>query len=701
MARKRLLKAIKTSKDDPEILREVIDHYNQWTEDNEQRRTRKNGWNDVTDAYWGKLPSDWPYISKVVDPVIRTTIVEKNARLMNSKLRGRLVPREGGDVLKARLNNALLDFQWENANYGGTMLEKWAMTDQDTRLYASKFGLVLWRYEKDEKGNVVFCGNEYYPLDIRDCGMDMAADHIRNAKWFQHREWVRIEDLELVSEVDGEPLYDLSELKMKMAEGRSDRRDVAYENRVLTLKGLDDRVGMDKAFPILEKVTEYRNGRWITFSPRYKCILRDITNPYEHKKIPVVQNRYYALQGDPIGESEVEPVLPLWRAIQAVVCGFLDEMNIRLRPPLKILDGKVRIETIVMGPEAQWLVDQVDAVTEHQSSGSAMQTFQTTYGALKSAFNTAMGDLSQGVSQVDPITQGDTTATEVRQIAKQQNSRDQKNQTSLGEAIQDMMSMWLSNNRQFLFADPDKQEYILRIVGDEMFSYFKRAGLDEMEVPNEAVAMIGDIVQQQEGNVSDDDINAMMQTAEMPKFPVYENPEEEDPELLQAKPKMVVNDTLDGAEITLVPDDLSGNYDYIADTKSMAAGADVEMQQGIARAIDRLIANPTVLQLLQMQGVQPQVKELLIAELEGGGLRDAERFFTTQQPTPQVPGAGGGLQQALPVGGIPPELEATLRAGDPNSMAGSQGLPQQGQVPGGVQSSVQQSPGVQPPPQVA
>ena len=122
---------------------QINQHYRMWTEDNEKRWTRRFGFNAVTDAYLGKLPSDWPYSSKVVDPRIRTSLTEKNARLLNGKLRGRLVPREGGDVLKARINNALLDFQWDNANYGGSMLSKWATMDMDARLYASKFALCL------------------------------------------------------------------------------------------------------------------------------------------------------------------------------------------------------------------------------------------------------------------------------------------------------------------------------------------------------------------------------------------------------------------------------------------------------------------------------------------------------------------------------------------------------------------------------
>jgi hypothetical protein len=62
-------------------LNEVIGHYQDWKEDNDTRRTRENGWNDITDAYYGKLPDDFPYNSQVVDPRLSTTLIEKNARL--------------------------------------------------------------------------------------------------------------------------------------------------------------------------------------------------------------------------------------------------------------------------------------------------------------------------------------------------------------------------------------------------------------------------------------------------------------------------------------------------------------------------------------------------------------------------------------------------------------------------------------------
>lgn len=691
MASKQSFRPIKVNKNEEPTLKEVIAHYNIWNEDNEHRQSRKGGWDDITDAYYGKLPADWPFLARVIDPVLRTTVIEKNARLMNSKLRGRLVPREGGDVLSARLNNAVLDFQWDNAMHGGSMLEKWAMTEQDTRLYASKFAEVPWLCIKDEKGKYLFDGNEFRPLDIRDCGMDPNCEHIRDAKWFQQREWMSLEELEKVSEADQKPLYPgIGELKARMSEGKSDRRDTRWNNRILHLKGLEDRMGDDKAFPVLEVVIEKRPDRYITFSPVYKTILRDIPNPYAHKKINVIQLRYYAIQGDPLGESEAESVLPLWKAIQFNLNGYLDGLALRLRPPKKVLDGKARIETIVDAPEALWIVDQVDAVTEHQINPESDRAFQLTHSALKAAFNTAMGDLSQGTGGVDPFNP-EKTATEIRQSAKQQNSRDEKNQTSIAEAIQDMMTMWLSNNKQFLFADPDKQEYILEIVGTEMFNYFKRAGLDEMELTEEAMTTIGDVISMEGGNMSDDDIMQLVDAGKTPKHPVIENPEEEDPYKIKYHPKMEMNEMGDGAKLSIVPDDLNGTFNYIPDVKSMASGADVELQNARQTALKTLVENPTVLQLLQIEGVQPQIKEILISMFEDTGLKDAERFFQQSQTSPGI-APGGGPQLSPQTGGIPPELAAVIGAGANPTTAQPQGFPQPGQVPGGVQPGIGQAP---------
>lgn len=664
-----------------EILVEITSHYQDWKEDNDTRRLRDNGWNDITDAYYGKLPDEWPYNSQVVDPVLSTTLIEKNARLLNSRLKGRLVPREGGDAVKARINNAILDFQWDNANLGGSMLSKWSMMDMDTRLYGSKFALSCWKVIKDGD-KVVFEGNELIPKDIRDCGIDPNCQNIKDAKWFQLREWTTMDDLEKANKnKEGIEIYPgLAELK-KAVENSSDRRDTEYLSRVKQLKSLNDRMGDDDSFQVIEIVTEYRPDRWITFAPKHNIILRDIKNPYKHGKIPIVQLKYYPLGDDPIGESEVERVLSLWRAIQSVLNAHLDGMNVRMFPPLKILEGQARIETLVYGPGAPWIMNNPNAVTEMQFGNGSLNEFQTNFGALKSAFSQAMGDLSQGVSNVDP-TEADKTATEIKHVAKQQNIRDEKNQIDLGEAIADCMKMWLCNNQQFLFSDPDKHEHVLRILGKDEFQYFKDLGMDEMDLTQDALNEIQEIIEATEGTIDDATLEQMIEAGKTPRYPVIENPNVKDPSKYKVKAKLNVSEKGDFGELSVVPDDTEGVYDYVPDVKSMSVGADAEYTNGMQRLFDTLM-NPQIGQMLAQEGVKLNIQDLLVNLFNAYGNKDSEKYFATiNQPALAPQGVIGGVQGA---GGV----------GVPNPT--TQGLPEQMAQPLGVQGQQVVPQGVQPP----
>jgi hypothetical protein len=218
-----------------------------------------------------------------------------------------------------------------------------------------------------------------------------------------------------------------------------------------------------------------------------------------------------------------------------------------------------------------------------------------------------------------------------------------------------------------LFLDKKRHEYLLRIVGKSNFEYFQRAGLDQMEVPTESMQEIAELVQ---GNpdISDNDLSNMYTSAEVPKFPVLTNPGVKNPEMQEYKAKMEIAETGDAAEVSLLPEDLEGTYDYVPDVKSMAMGAEQEQAQAIQKAIELLTSNPTVLQLMQAEGYKPKIKELLEETLEVVGLRDASRFFdsTGNGLMPgATPGMGEqglpGIPNALPQGGVShPQWRQTL-----------------------------------------
>lgn len=639
-------------------------HYSIGTQDMDTRRIRKNGWNEVINAYMGKLPINWPYQAVVTDPRIRTTITEKTSRLLNSRLQGRLIPREGGDVLKARINNAILDYQWDAASDGGSMLEKCAVSDQMTRIFGASFALVYWDVKKNS--------NEIKVWDPRDIFFDPSASHIRNAKWVQMREYTTPDALERRG-------YNVGKLRSIIKSGVTDNRQNNWESQVKANRGLDGSTSRDTVNPTIEVVTEWTPEDCTVFAPKHGVIVYDGDNNFKHKKIPVAQLRYYPLIDDIYGESEVECVIPLARAINAFLCGTIDEMNLAMRPPLKIPSTGVRMETIEYGPGAKWIANDPSQIQEMQIGAGALQAFNNIYPALVAAFNTAMGDQSLGVSNIKGF-QTDKTATEVASLEKQQNSRDQYNQLYLSEFLQDIMLMWLSNNKQFLFDDPKKKNIIIKIVGKDKIQMLQQMKLDEMDVPAYAMDEIANTVAQNPEAVSPEQISQIMSDVAVPTNPIVENPDDS-PEDYKVKNKLDVESSGEAADLYVEPSDLEGEFDYKPDVKSMAAGAGIMLQQARQKALDTVI-NPQVIQLLQSQSEMLDIKELLVNAFEDAGYTDAEKLF---KPAGSSATGPGGIPNGVNPGqGLPNVPQAVPGGPSGGGMAQATGVPGQTTAPGGV-----------------
>ena len=290
-----------------DLFVDLKQHYSMATEDLDKRRVDF----DRKDILFRShiVREHWPYRSVVFDPRIFTILTEKVARQFANKPRGRLLPREGGDAIGAMINNELLNFQWDENERAGnsTMLAKWAMMDLNARKYGASFALVTWKYER-KKGKVIFDGPDFKPWANRDVLHNPSYPTIKH--WIQLRDYVTLDELRQINDSREKPVYkNLDLLQDSMKEGvSSDTRQANYTVKNLSLKGLQDYLGRDISNRTIEIITEYRADRWITFSPNHGVILRDIPNPYKHGQIPVTQLKYYPVDDDIYGLSEIEPL---------------------------------------------------------------------------------------------------------------------------------------------------------------------------------------------------------------------------------------------------------------------------------------------------------------------------------------------------------------------------------------------------------
>lgn len=638
--------------------------------------------------------SNWPYDALLFDPRIFTFIFEKTSRLIANKPEPRLTPREGGDVLKAKINNVLLDFQWDQATNGGSMLAKWAMMDMNTRKYGASFGLTKWRYEKDNKGNVVFDGPEFTVLNNRDCAHDMAANAIENCNWFQVRQYVTFHDLERINDVSREnPVYkNLDVLRQAISQENlsgGDTRGINWTSRNRAISKLEvDPVGKDPAFKTIEVITEYRRDRWITFSPRHGVILRDIDNPYSNWELPIVMLRYYAIDDDLYGLSEIEPVKGLQKAINALVCQYVDEINQHLYTPIAIGPG-VRQHTLEWGKGARWIMN--NPMTDFrlvEAKSNATAYFNTTYSVIVAAMMNALGESSLGVSNTQPYNK-DKTATEVQSMNMQRNSRDNFQQLMLQDSMSRMLKLWHTMNQNLLFTDPSQPYYVLRVVGREMLRDFQELGLAEDFLPDEIFTVMMEHAMQDpkiQALPDGPDRNKVIQEwiqnnkgkFSRPQFPINIGSTEK-PNVVR---KVTANDKKTEGQIYITREDLEGTYDYKVDVTSMAVNTDDARRQARQTTISLLITNPNVLQLLQQDNTKPKFKELLISWLDEQGWPDADRYFEDIQPEQGAQAQPGQDQgQPNPV----EELMAKMQEGQQGQQPPQQqGAPQQGGQPGGM-----------------
>ena len=623
------------TKPEQELFKDVHNHYMISKQDLEIRMTRKNGFNDADKMFASYIdPSNWPYKSMIFDPRPYTIITEKTARLIGSKPKGRLVPREGGDSLGSVVNNELLSFQWDdNSRLGESMLAKWMMMDQNVRKYGSSFGICKWRYETkviNGKRKVCYDGPDFVVINHNDVLANPSYSFIN--KWFQHREWTTIKELETINDAaKTAPQYkNIEILKASIKEketSRSDRRDNDYNIQNKAIRGLTDYLGSDEVNKVFEIITEYRPDRWITFVPRHGTIIRDIPNPYKHYEIPVVQLKYYPLPDDLYGVNEYEPVSSQIRSINAFLSAFSDEQANNLYPPLMINPVNVRMHTIEFTPQAKWLMNNPGKdVVRLESGNSSVPAFNTIYQTLVGSFLSAMGESSQGISQSNPTEDaGRVTATEIKDTAYTRNVRDNMNQIFLSEALKKQIMFWHSMNQQFLFQGTEDKVKVIRIVGRDAIDFFQRQGLDEMGPTDEQAMM-----------ALEDPTGVIEQG---PAYPV----QMEDGNIV---PKFAPDELGGGGDLYIEPGDLVGNYDYVPDIETMQAPSQEKVEQKLT-AILGTITNPAVMQMLQMEGKKPKIMDLLIKMFESTNvIKDADAYFEDIPQAPMMEGGGiNGIDQ--------------------------------------------------------
>lgn len=668
---------LRGSADEQELFTQVLSHYKLSLQDLEQRIYRKNGFDDADKMFASYIDeTKWPYSSTMFDPRPYTIILEKSARLIGSKPKGRLVPREGGDSLGAYVNNELLDYQWEdNARLGQSMIQKWILMDQNVRKYGSSFALVDWHYEtrrnKGGKREVFYDGPNMRVLNNRQVLANPSYDYLKN--WFDYIDYVTLSDLKNTNDyARSEPVYkNLDILRDAVAQDEKGRGDTpAIQSKNKSIRGLQEFLGRDEYNKTIELVCERRPDRWVKIARKYGVVIQDMPNPYRDGDLHVVHLKYYPLPDDLYGVSELEPVAKQIRALNAHLSAYSDTIALALRPPVHVNPVNVRLHTLSWDPEAKWLMNQPNVDVQMMKVDTSVTTnFQSIYQVLVGSLMNALGEQSQQTSSVNPFTANqNVTATEIKDTAFTRNVRDNMNKIFLAEALKKQIMLWHSMNQQLMFTAKADQLKIIRIVGRDAIEFFTRQGLSDVR-PTEQDGL--DVAT---GALNPQDI------IPGPKYAVNVGEDEMGAPL--EVPKFMPDVNGGGGNLIVEPGDLVGDYDYVPDIESMSAPNPQDLEQKLTSLL-AMVTNPVILQGLASEGKKPKFEEIITRAIEATSVvKDAEALFEDLPQQPMMGGVVNGQGQVNAGGGAPP--------------AG--GVPPQGNVPNGGmgQGPVPAAPGANP-----
>lgn len=196
-------------------------------------------------------------------------------------------------------------------------------------------------------------------------------------------------------------------------------------------------------------VTRYEagpDGNWCTFLPDYGYrILREIPNPHENGKIPVV-----ALVGEPefdswYGTSDYQRSMPMQAANDGVLNGYFQGMN-------KALNPRTFADTTTLVPQT-WS-DKPGSLVEftgpfkvdtEEISTASLSNFQAAQGVIKGAIQSIAGttDTRSNADDASDPAFGKTPEA-INKISEREATRDKQDRDTFEEACKELIDLMYS-----------------------------------------------------------------------------------------------------------------------------------------------------------------------------------------------------------------------------------------------------------------
>ena len=439
------------------LINQVIQHH---SDSNDTIEDVRNTWDEKEDMLIGNLTdsiSANSTKSQIYDPRLATIIYERVARVSANQPKGKTYAISKDDIGKNKLMNMILDkYVYKNANSQFSFMTKVRLMDLYSLVYGVQFTLVDW-CDKDN-----YEGPDFWLLPIRDCFPQPGACSIEESDWFQVATLKSKKWLESRKDLPGWKNIDVLLDKIKGTAGTT-RSDLDDQRKTSVEEIREPNVPGDKNNPKVQIITEYRKDKWITFSKEHRLILREIDNPHQNNKLPIVAKHSFPLLDSIYGLGEFERGKTLQYAINSLINLYMDGVKFSLYPPLQINEDGVVPSSIKWGPAEKWLVDRPNVdVQVTQMSPQGLNTFQSTYSFLIAALMNQSGTTDTTISSQTDVSLGKTPEA-LKMIERREGSRDSWDRFMLEQSLTEITERFIN-----LITIKLKKPVAMRLFEDEV-----------------------------------------------------------------------------------------------------------------------------------------------------------------------------------------------------------------------------------------
>ena len=399
-------------------------------------RPVRETWNEREEMLIGKVVGKNPTANKVSEGSLASIVWERAARVMSQLPTGKINALTLKDKGKNALMNIILNrYIQPNANAQFSHLTKLRMWDLYSMVYGTMPMMYDYRVDDEYIGPDCWLINprNFFPqpgkINIKDCEWVMVSTFVSKS-YLENKKNSKTWNSAAIKRI----LDEIEDGAKPGAKDQYERKSAVENDRT------DDHFGDTAEVELVTKYERGKKGRWITFCPDYDNeIVRDIENPHQSGKIPIVLKYAFPLLDSVWGLSDFERGASLQKGIDTLVNMYLAGEKLRIAPPIKIDSSRVTAHTIRFKPNAKWDMRDMNAVQPYMTSPQGVNGFQAGYSFMKSALLNQNGTTDTMINEdVSGNPSFGKTPAALKQQAMRESTRDNWDRFFMEQAVEEL-----------------------------------------------------------------------------------------------------------------------------------------------------------------------------------------------------------------------------------------------------------------------